>query len=106
MGGNTNLAGGGRSYASPDKQWSAYERLPFAVRAALANAAFDCAPYPLYLALKRGVSADDLVRQIMGSDGSRIFRERKRIWGDRDFEFYYRWSKTWKDNSWRRGGYR
>lgn len=47
MSGNAGFKSGSGSYASRDKQMDAYDRLPASVRAALANAAFDWAPYPI-----------------------------------------------------------
>jgi hypothetical protein len=73
---------GSVSRASKASQWAAYDRLPPSVRAALQNAAFDWAPYPIHRAFERGLrTAKETVRAIGKWDAAQIRRDRKRIWG-------------------------
>ena len=44
---NSTIRTASYSTASKDKQWAAFEALPKSAREALANAAFDWAPYPI-----------------------------------------------------------
>ena len=71
----------GVSYASKDKQWLAYERLPPSVRAALQQAAFEWAPYPIWRWFEGGrYTAKELVRKIKQWDADQIKRDSKRVW--------------------------
>jgi hypothetical protein len=71
---------GSVSRASKASQWAAYDRLPPSVRAALQNAAFDWAPYPIYRAFERGQrTAKETVRAIAQWDADQIRQDRKRI---------------------------
>ena len=62
----SNAGRGGRpSYASKDKQWAAFERLPRRVRDALNQAVEPWAPYPIWRWWEAGKwSADELVALI------------------------------------------
>jgi hypothetical protein len=45
---NAGFTGGRSSYASLEKQMAAFDRLPRSVRAALADAAFNWAAFPIH----------------------------------------------------------
>jgi hypothetical protein len=82
MASNTTLSGGRKSYASREKQFAAYDRLPRSVRAALANAAFDWAPFPIRHHFERGrYTAKRLVELVAIWDAQQIARDQKRVWG-------------------------
>jgi hypothetical protein len=70
------------SRASKANQWAAYDRLPPSVRAALQNAAFDWAAYPIHRDFERGVrTAKETVKAIREWDRKQITKDRKRVWG-------------------------
>jgi hypothetical protein len=75
---------GSVSRASKANQWAAYDRLPPSVRAALQNAAFDWAPYPIHRAFENGQrTAKETVKAIASWDAAQIKEDRKRIWRQR-----------------------
>ena len=74
---NSALSGGRVSYASTERQMKAFDRLPRSVRAALANAAFAWAPYPIWRWFEAGrYTAKELVKQIDRWDRKQIARDR------------------------------
>ena len=82
MAGNSNFRASGVSYASNEKQMDAYDRLPPSVRAALANAAFDWAAFPLRRRFERGqYTVAELVKKIDNWDRDQIAKDRPRVWG-------------------------
>lgn len=81
MNGNSTFTGGRPSYASLDKQFAAYDRLPRSVRAALAGALFDWAAYPIWQRFERGsVTAKQLVKNIANWDAQQAARDQSCVW--------------------------
>jgi hypothetical protein len=79
---NANFKASGVSYASLEKQMEAFDRLPASVRSALANSAFNWAPFPIRRWFEGGqYSAKDLVRRIASWDAGQIDKDRTRVWG-------------------------
>ena len=82
MAGKTNASqrGGRYSYASKDKQWLAYERLPRSVRLALQEAAYSWAPYTIWRRWEGGhySTAQALVKDIQQWDRDTHKRDAKR----------------------------
>jgi hypothetical protein len=79
---NAGSMGGRPSYASTEKEMAAFDRLPRSVRAALADAAFNWAAYPIRRWFEAGCySAKALVKQIDAWDRKQIARDRTRVWG-------------------------
>ena len=79
---NAKFKASGVSYASKAKQMEAYDRLPASVRAALANAAFDWAPYPIRRWFEAGrFSAKEIVKKVAKWDRDQIAKDQSRVWG-------------------------
>jgi len=79
---NANFKSGSSSYASKEAQMAAYDALPRSVREALANAAFDWAPFPVNKRFQRGQrSAKELCKDITRWDRDQIAKDRTRVWG-------------------------
>lgn len=82
MSANAGFSSGAASYASREKQMAAYDRLPPSIRVALANAAFDWAPYPIRKWFESGRrTAKQLVGDVAKWDREQIAKDRKRVWG-------------------------
>jgi hypothetical protein len=82
---NSRVRGSSASYASREKQMDAYDRLPASVRAALANAAFSWAPYPIRQRFESGRrTARELVKDIARWDADQIAKDRGPVWGFKD----------------------
>jgi hypothetical protein len=78
MGKNGAIKTGNYSYAKKETQWKAYESLPPSVRAALQQAAFDWAAYPIWRRFEGGkIGAKDLVKAISQWDAEQIKRDQK-----------------------------
>jgi hypothetical protein len=78
---NAGFKGGRASYASLEKQMEAFDQLPASVRAALANAIFNWASFPLRRRFEAGqCSAKELVKQIGAWDRAQIAKDRVRVW--------------------------
>jgi hypothetical protein len=79
---NSGIRGGRASYASTEKQMEAFDRLPRSVRAALSNATFNWAAYPIRGWFEAGrYTAKDLVKKISAWDQRQIAKDQKRVWG-------------------------
>ena len=82
MSGNGYFKASSVSRANRQKQMEAFDRLPPSVRAALANAAFDWAPYPIRRWFEAGrFTAKELVKRIGKWDHDQIAKDRTRVWG-------------------------
>ncbi len=82
MAGNSGFKSGSVSYASKDKQMAAYDALPKSIREAMANAAFNWAPYPVKQRFERlGRGAPYWVEIIKRWDAEQIAKDRTRVWG-------------------------
>jgi hypothetical protein len=80
--GNAKFKSGSVSYASEDKQMAAFDALPKSIREALANAAFDWAPYPVKLRFERGTkSSKEWIKIIAKWDRDQTTKDAKRVWG-------------------------
>lgn len=68
------------SYASQENQWKAFERLPRSVRAALNEAKYSWAPYPIWRRWEGGHygTAEELVREIRRWDRQTWARDAKK----------------------------
>jgi Family of unknown function (DUF6525) len=80
--GQGGFKSGSYSYAKKETQWKAYDRLPPSVRAALQQAAFDWASYPVWRRFESGkVSSKELTKAIAKWDADQIKKDRKKVWG-------------------------
>lgn len=81
----SNATGSGApSYASREAQMKAYDSLPRVIREALANAAFDWAPYPIARRFNRATRHDmakRLAADIARWDADQVAKDRVRVWG-------------------------
>jgi Family of unknown function (DUF6525) len=79
---NANFRASGRSHATRESQFKAYDRLPPIIRQALQNAAFDWASYPIRRWFESGrFTAKECVRLIQKWDREQIRKDAKRVWG-------------------------